>query len=749
MKKSFTQKPLARLIGLSLLSGAFVTPVALSAEVALEEVTVTAQRREESLQETPIAVTAFSEADMDDLGITDISNVSASTPNLQIQPTIGGSVNAAITIRGMGLSSNNLSRDSSVGVYLDGVSIGKTSGAIFDAVDLERIEVLRGPQGTLYGKNTIAGAMNLVAQKPTGEFGAKVKVGLGNENLQTFRTSIDFDSIGAVNEGLGALSSRVTYFRTKRDGFFDNDGPSSSDFDNKNQWGVRAAFRLDVTDNLSIDYAYDDFTLDQNTPMLSSPMKDRPDSIANDSAELSIVDTDGHSLHVTYDMGETALGNVTFKSITAKREIHTDSHSDFDGSTFDGLRFQNDNTYEQTSQEFQFIGTGERVTWVAGLYYMEDEWHTVNPRWIYTGLGYPGGADTDNRGGDDTSEAAYGQLTWTPDAFDDRLDLTFGVRYTKEEKDVYRLRINESAFAPVKYATDPCNAGSGVFSRDAAGCPILDANGVPKATSFKEDWSQTTPMFVASWQLTEDVNIYGKVVTGFKSGGVNGVAVTESSFATPFDAEEVTTYELGLKSRFWDNRIQVNAAYFLNDFTDIHVNTQVLNVLGIVVDNAGEATIQGAELEVKALMSENLELGFNLGVIDPEYDEYIDNGVEVKNDRVFSNTPETNYSAMVKYTFDPMSIGTLSARVDYSYRDDFYLTVTKSTSTPSLDPDDVSLLQARISLEEIPLGNGSLKLSAWGKNLTDEEYWDVALSSTNSQQWADPRSYGLEATYEF
>ena len=297
-------KPLyAAMLSLGLLSGGVAAPVATAAEAGLEEVVVTAQRREENLQETPLSITALGADALTDIRATDIAGISNVAPNLHIAPTIGGSVNAAINIRGAVNSNNELSRDNAVGLYLDGVPISKTSGAIFDAVDLERVEVLRGPQGTLYGKNTIGGAINLITRKPSGEFGGAVSAGIGNENLYEARAGVDLPGFGEVGQGIGAVKARLSGFYRERDGFFENDGSSSDDFDNKDQWGGRIDVRFEPASCLTIDYAYDTFDLQQNPTMLAitdssrftapasalpvvraATSKDRPDSIANDGA---------------------------------------------------------------------------------------------------------------------------------------------------------------------------------------------------------------------------------------------------------------------------------------------------------------------------------------------------------------------------------------------------------------------------------------------------------------------------------
>jgi iron complex outermembrane receptor protein len=754
-------KPLyAAMLSLGLLSGGVAAPVATAAEAALEEVVVTAQRREENLQETPLSITALGSEALADIRATDIEGISDVAPNVHITPTIGGSVNAAINIRGAVNSNNELSRDNAVGVYLDGVPIGKTSGAIFDAVDLERVEVLRGPQGTLYGKNTIGGAINLITRKPSGEFGGQVGAGIGNEDLFEARAGVDLPAFGEIGQGIGAVSTRFSGFYRERDGFFENDGPSSDDFDNKDQWGGRIDLRIQPSSCLTIDYAYDTFEANQNPTMLAltslssrfpiasvkpilaaATSKDRPDSIANDSAYASDVEIDGHTLTIAYDVEGTAIGDLTVKAISGYRDLYTLSRSDMDGTQLDLFRFWLENDFEQFTQEIQLLGSTERVKWVVGAFYYEDEWDTYNPRWNFQ-LGR-NNFDTLDRGAEDDSTAVFGQFTWTPNVFDDRLDLTAGIRWTEENKDVYELWRQYST-----YSVNPSDPRSGVFVRTASGAPVFDANGALIPEQADDSWDELTPMGVVGWRFSEDVNGYVKVSTGFKSGGFDGTATTNAAFETPFDPETLTSYEIGLKSRFADDRVQLNMAYFYNEYEDFQANQFVAAVIGTVVVNAGDAEMQGAEVELVAKPTDNIDLMLNYGWLDTEYTSFIVSGVDVSDQREFAYSPENTVYAAVKYTFDPFSFGTLSLRADYSWKDDHFVSITDD---PTTNIEAYGLINARAELAEIPAGNGSLRIAAWGKNLDDEEYWNTALnlSVLTVNQWADPRSYGLEVGYQF
>ncbi|MFW6092574.1 MAG: TonB-dependent receptor [Pseudomonadota bacterium] len=728
---------------------------------ALEQVVVTAQKREESLQEIPIAITAFDTETLEELGVTDIGDLTGQAPGLIVQPTVGGSVNAAISIRGSGLSTNNLSRDASVGLYLDGVPIAKTSGALFDGIDIERMEVLRGPQGTLYGKNTISGAINVIPKKPTGQLGGYATVGVGNENLRTLRASLDAPAVGRVGRGLGELRTKVSYIRRERDGFFENEVAGLEDFDNKDQWGFRFSSVLDVADRFSVEYAYDEFTLDQRPTMLSryDGSGDRPDSLANNDALQSDVEINGHSLIATYDFGDLQL-----KSITGYRELETRSHSDFDASALDIVHFKLNNDFEQTSQEFQLVGQSEQFEYVFGLFYYDEEWFTDNPRWLGA-FGNPDLYNYDTRGGDTTSYAAFSQATWFPQALQGKLELTAGLRWTRDEKDSTRLQQSLGA-----YVADPSDPNSCVCVRDENGVPITQS-GAPAAAAVpmgpigptdlvamqtEDEWSQLTPMFVATYHFDAGTTGYAKYSTGFKAGGINGVAANNQTFVNGFDQETMDSFELGLKSRLLGDRLQINAAAFYNDYDDIQVNTFVPEMIGISVENAGKARIAGAELELLARPTRNLEFTFNYSFLDTEYDEYLDfdeslNRVrDFSDERKFPYAPEHSFNTALVYESDPTSIGTVSARVDYAWFDDQFIGVNDD---PTTNIESYGLLSGRIGLSSIAMGGrGSIDVSVWGKNLTDEEYTQSGvnlgvLGTVN--QWGDPRSYGLEVTYRY
>jgi iron complex outermembrane receptor protein len=772
-------KPRALALGVASLCAAL--PLGAAA-AALEEVIVTAQKREQSLQEAPIAMSAFTEQTLDEMKVSSIEGIAGRAPNVIVVPTVGGSVNAGINIRGASSTVNNLSRDAAVGVYLDGVPIAKASGAIFDVADLERIEVLRGPQGTLYGKNTIGGAINLITAKPTGEFGGKATVTYGNENLRMLRTHIDTPALGESGEGAGKIAAKISYYRKLRDGFVENDDPSSKDFDNQNQWSTRLALNWELNDRFTADYAYDRFELDQRPTALqlvelgsygSLPLfgpiaraaysPDRQSSIANDASLQSDVAIEGHTVALNYELGALGwLGDVALKYIGGYRTLETDSQTDFDGTAADFSRFGLYNDFKQTTHELQWIGESDSISYVIGAFYYKDDWSTDNPRWNGQILRNMDGVfETNQRDAVDDSTAAFGQLDWRAN---DWLELTFGLRWTRETKDVNRLRVTDGLKRGTLQATNPA---SGVFVRDALGNAALDANGNYQAVNAKKTFSEVTPLFVTTFHIAPDVNVYAKYATGFKSGGYNDVASTNAEFLEGFDPEKMKTYEVGLKSLWFKNRIQLNAAIFYNDYEDYQADVYVPEALGIGVENAAQAKAKGAEIELSALLTDDLEFTLNYGYLDFKFDEYLTpdnydmnhNGnkteiIDVKNDRVVPYNMRNNVSSSLRYSHD-VGFGTFLARLDYMFRDKHYFSGDPNSS---LKPEQYGLWDARIGLDDIALGEKqALSIDLWCKNLFDKEYIVSGLvfqgtypaKAMGVGTFGDPRTFGVDVKLTF
>ena len=738
---SLRHTPLALAIALA----SAVSLPAHAQQGGLEEIVVTAQKREQSLQDAPIAVTAFSAADLEQQGISDIGELSGFVPNVQINPSPGGSTGATVAIRGSVTINPAVTWEPTVGLYLDGAFIGKNLGGIFDVADLERIEVLRGPQGSLYGKNTVGGAINLVSRKPSGEFGGRVVGSVGNEGYKRVLASVDTAALGEVGEGLGKLSANITLQHEERDGFTKNVAdpvgipmfagpPSSDEFANLDTDAGRIALLLDVSDALSVRYSYDFSDKDQlpsasvltavDDPGLGfgallspyiQPDDKFPDSLSNDESRFEKSEIDGHALHIDYALGDVGfLGDVTLKSITSYRELSWEDYLDLDGSPIDLFHSARFIDYDQTSQEFQIVGNTDRVNYVVGVYWFEESADVFNPINFFAEFGAPGSNNA--YGLDSEARAVFGQLDWKPQIADDRLTVTLGARWTEEEKD--------------QYVDHPESYGYG---------------------EGDENWSNFAPTVTLSWSFTDSLNAYLRYAEGWKAGGFNGESDTLAGFLEPYDPEEVASWELGMKSRWMDDRLQLNVAAFQNKIEDLQLSIFLAgNAAASVVDNAGKATVKGFELELLAQPVENLQLSLNYGYLDPEYDEYIDGGVDVADNRDFPYSPENTANAGIQYTVPDVAGGNVVARLDWVYVDE-RVAYPDPVQNLRSQLDSYELVNARLSLADVPMGDGTLTVSAWGKNLLDEEYrintipfiiWTVSY-------FGQPQTYGLDVTYQF
>lgn len=733
-------------------------------------IVVTAQRREERLIDVPIAVSALGTESLERAGVQNINNVQAIIPNVQINQTPGNGFSPLISIRGLAPSADtSLARDQPVGLYLDGVPIAKATGAAFDTVDLERIEVLRGPQGTLYGKNTIGGAVNLITRAPSGEFGGQIWLSYGEWNRFQRRISVDLPAVGDFKIKLG-------YSGSDQGGYWHN-AATRKDFGEQSMNAGRIDVLWEPSENFSARYVYD-ISNAEGTPTLLAisaigagfpaalrPLvadrvhADRPgrDDVSAQSAVQSDFEVTGHSLTLDWHVGDGPLGDMTLRSITARRTLKTRSQSDFDGTPTDLVRFILNNDYEAFSQEFQIIGTGETIKYTLGAFYMDDDYSVYNPRWNFQlgGNRY----DLSDRGGGNRSIAGYGQLTWTPDFAARKLDLSVGLRYTSDRKRAYELFLANTA-----YAANPAAPGSGVFQRDAAGNPIT-RSGQPAAGARpgagglgpydliplerEDSWSQLNPEFNIVYRAKQDWSIYARVATGFKSGGINDTASTNAAFNTPYDPEDLLSFELGTKFSSPDRRLNLNLAVYHSIYENFQAGVFVPELVTTNIINAGEAQFTGVEVEGSVRPFQGLTLNFGGGYLHARYTDFVlPDGTDVTETYKIPLAPEWNYLLGGTYRV-PLGGATLEASANWSWRSKQWATITPNELATR---KAYGTLDARIGLADIDLGGGnSLEVAVWGRNLTDTEYWTsgIDLSILAVRQWADPRSLGVEARVRF
>lgn len=708
------------LIGLGLC--AFTGAAAFADNAVIDEIIVSAQKNEETLQNTPIAMAALSGAALEKMGVVDFTGIVASTPSISFTPFPSSSDTLMVFMRGQGNGDPaQITTSGAVGLYEDGIYIARAQGTTFDLADVERVEILRGPQGTLYGRNTSGGAVNIITKQPTGEFGFKQKFSFGSRDLFRSVTSVDLPSIGDV-------ATKFTVLKSSVDGYVKNPG-SSHDFGEQEQKAGRFALHWNASDVFALDYAFEKGDID-STPLYyqnkaevgRTPGYTVSHSHAWREFDLpqSSVNYEGHALTMTWDVND----NLTIKSLTGYRKLNSDYFQDY-AEAFE-LSFTSRDLINshQFSQELQFIGNAldNRLQYVAGLYYFS-EGGSHEEEQVFNGSAFPGFYVT----ADTKSQAAFAQVTWTPDILDDRLDLTVGGRYTKDEPGAARVDLYDGVVAGSKIRNEQ---------------------------SFK----RFNPMFTANFRVTDDINVYGKFATGYRAGGSNERG---SDFSQTYSPEKVETYEVGMKSYWWDRRVQANFAYFDTDYRDMQINVSPGgNPALSAVINAGRATIRGFEADLVVMPVEDLTLNASYAYLYSNIKKVDIEGVDMTDMYTLPYAPKHTYSVGVDYTALHFDKGSLALHADYHWQDDMYLSGVAGPDVINRqywERPGYGLLDARVTLSlDLPRGDRA-KIGVWSKNLTDRKYAahvngnGSPLFGLSSQGYAlgEPRSVGIDVAYEY
>ncbi len=717
----------------------------------LDSVTVTARKREETLQEVPVAVTAFTSDALDKLQIEDLGDLDAQVPNLTVYAARGSSSTITAYIRGVGQSDPLWGVDPGVGIYMDDVYIARPQGALLDVFDVERVEVLRGPQGTLYGKNTIGGAIKYVSRPLTPEMQGFGSVTIGNYGQRDFKAGV-----GGGLGGNDALRARVAVADLHRDGFGEN-LVTGADVSDKDITAFRLSVGAFVTDDFDLQFNVDhvDDTSGVRAAQMLAPNPFAPSIFAPNPNAPENAPLAGNRFDVrngmpnvndTTMLGMSATANyrlsddLTFKYVWAKRESDTETNIDFDtlqSKTADVKAFYND---EQTTHELQVnYDAGGRARGVMGIYSFD---------------GFAGGQVLNNffnLSFGDTQGTVYTQSTavyadWTFD-LTQKLALDVGVRYTDEDK---RADVVNRCYSDATFATIANCAG--------LGRPV--AAGFDKSINFKN----TSPKISLDYQVTDDIMVYGLASRGFKSGGYNiraqATAVPRS--AEPFQDEQVDSYEIGSKMGFFDQSLFLNAAYFHNKYDDIQLSVFTEYTLpngtrAFFGDftNAGSGTVQGLELEYQWLAGEHFTLSGNLAWLDAQFDEYIYKNVNIADQQEFTNAPEFSGALNLEYRTPVGEMGQLSARLTYAYQSEVTAT-TEVTRDPvtgvrnnPITQDGYGLVNAGVTWAI----DDHWSVVAQGTNLTDKEFlttgYVIPALGVRTGFYGNPRQYSLTVKYAF
>lgn len=740
-------------------SVASVPGVALAQERVLEEIVVTAEHREASLQETQISLSAFSASAIAELGISNGLDLGEYVPNLNAQPFVGGRTGVSYNIRGIGNAETLITFDPAVSVYIDGVLIAKNTGSLLDVLELERIEVLRGPQGTLYGRNTMGGAVNYITQKPSNEFEGSLKATVGKFGQRDLRGMLNMPLLDASSP-VGELNLRVSAASIQRDGTQKNSfaGAPQRDLGTKDREVAMMHLMWRPTDDVSVTYSYDRTRIDEhqetawvtgtNPSSFFGPQlvpwqereNKRPRGGEFNSPHNAITDVDGHALTLVWDISE----NLSLHSLTGYRTMENFGDQDSDGSPLPLLYTRDAQENESFSQEFRLLGSawGDRLNYSVGLFFMDEEGDVFNDT-VAIGNSTVNIANYTNE-----AWAVYGQATYD---ITDRLDVTLGVRYTEEDREMEKAVSVGAMLDHLPYLDDirPIFAGntcSGAGSQPCAGTVF------PKAS---EKFYNVSPMISVSYDWTDDIMTYFKVSSGYQSGGFNARDATWEDFVTGFDEETILAYELGMKSLL-AGRYQLNGALWFSDYDDKRVNQFNPETLASIQRNAGVVEIWGVEVELLAQLTDNLQAGVNYGYVDHKYAEYdFENADGTISDLSkasnFPYSPRNTASAHLAYDY-PLERAVVKARLDWSYRDNMTFLVPKPERNSS---GPVQLWNARLTLDEIQgPGDSSLRISLWGKNLTNESYWNFGVNIYETfgfdiNTYGEPRTFGADFEIRF
>lgn len=752
----------------------YVSPVTFAQDRSIEEIVVTATKREESIQDVPIAVSAFTGDDLEKRGVQDLYGLQEVAPSIAIYNSNSTSNGGTIRIRGVGTTGNNPGLEAAVGTFIDGVYRSRAGLAFNDMVDIERVEVLRGPQGTLFGKNTVAGALNIVSKKPEFNTSGSVSVGAGNYGMNEVK---GFANFAASEE----LAFRLSGSMLERDGYYKdiNDGDA---YDRRDRYTIKAQALWQPSDDLSVRFIYDYTEKDEDccpgAYYVNGPTGAIVESLGGDitpyqqDSDIKVgvnhkpvedVEDWGVSLDIEWEINE----NMSFRSITSLREWEVLRGQDPDFGNADILMPQDiDESFENFSQEFQLLGSTESLDWLFGFYFYTEDLDSDEmivlgddgPAYLSRLLGagdalipvFAGNpAGRVNTGGvpQQGYDAVYfseteGWSFFTHNTWHvtDKSDFTLGIRYSDEEK----------------------KAG-GVFNGAPVwGDPIDDpfCGAVPIASlcdnqswTNKESEDEITGTIKFAYQLTEDINTYASYSRGYKAGGYNldqeavgnrDPATGEFVDQSRFDPETSDSYELGLKGDFLDYKLTLNTALFYTEFDDMQLNT--FTGLGFTVGNVKEVTTEGIEIEGMYQISDIAMLSFGVTYADARYGNINDPALD--NNRLTQSPLWQGSAALFVEDQIPGTDWSYNFNMNFSH-------VGEANTGSDLDPEKVrsafNMVNASFGVNS---NDGRWGATLWGRNLGDMTTNQLVFDSVfQAGSWTTTsnigRTYGITLTANF
>lgn len=721
------------------------TALSANAESLLEEVVVTAQKREQAITDVSLSVSAFSGNTIRSMGLEQPSDLAFMVSNVDIKGT-QGDINPAVTVRGIGMNNFNANNNPSVGIYVDEVFLSSPALMTLNMMDVERVEVLKGPQGTLYGRNSSGGALNIISKKPSQERSGFVSITAANYDNLKFE--------GAIGGGLSeTLSGRVALsYESQGESYHET--LAGKDFGDSDSYGLRAQLRYEgdaLTWNLAASYMEQDLTNTPfsylgglfadtafnpcptgfgssclNTPEAAGafapsnlPVSDDPFKHAFQTSRIDEMNIDTETSNLIYRL-DYDFENVTLTSVTGYISQDRTYGENFWSTPLELFAVVHDEEIEQFSEELRFSGDNDLATWTAGIFYSRDEFtseNTVNSAdlaGLLLGVN-PLFWDVDQ---ETTAWAIFGSIDWR---LTETLTLVTGLRYSDEStefKGGTMADIGGGTFIPLTLQDDE-----------------VDEDNVSGRISLE-------------WRPTDELLVYGSYSTGFKSGGFFGDFSTDAPELEPYDSEEVSAIEIGAKYTFADGSAQLDTAIFYYDYSDIQ--TFVPTSFGQRLTNIEEADIFGVDIELQAVPTEGLNIRLGLGYLDTEMsDSFVDpnTGSQTFEGNELPNAAELQYTATIRYEF-PVSDGlSVALQADTKYTDDMF---REGTNNPLAVTDSYSVSNARVSVLEV---DGKWELSLWVKNIADEEYFQEVFPQSTVGAVAAlpgaPRTYGLTLNYNF
>ena len=736
-----------------------VSQQALAQDQGIEEIVVTAQKRTESVQDVPISIVAVTGDELARTGTTDFLNLAGRVPTLQYSQAGGES---QIYIRGIGSNLLAVGADPSVAIHLDGVYLGRPNMGMNQFLDVDRVEVLRGPQGTLYGRNATGGSINIVSKQPTEEMEGYVSVGTGSFSRQELNAAVG----GPLSDQWGF---RVAGRYVKDDGYIDDLDPRGTNkLDDQDLTAFRGILQFTPNDAFSATLSLDvsDFS-NGNTAVRPNDDKGTAQVLGavptgsileqrNDFGTFMDWETGGPTLTLNWDITDT----IQLTSVTAFKTFEMDFFFNTEGTEINVTRTSEIFDTEQLTQELRLSSTGDGpLQWIAGLYYLDED--------------KDGGLGLVREGGvaslrtfnlfaenDTQAWAAFGEITY---ALSDRLTLTAGLRFSDEEKDDY----NELNFVLVTPDNPAQEVLLGLLGNiDYASCAPIFCPFQTRTDS--KSWDDVTPKLGLEFQYNENVMLYASYTEGFKSGGYNDYQPTNAVY----DQESIKSFEIGAKTDLMDGKVRFNAAAFLYDYEDLQVTTFFQSLT--LVSNAANADVLGLDLELIARPTDQFEFGAAVSFLDATYDtfdfpygrcspfvqSFNDPGcADVPAVRPFgsprivdasgnnlNNAPEFSGNIYGQYFASLGDNGNLSFFAQLSHTDDVYFNAANAEVSRQ---EAITLLDAQIGWTN---ASGSLEVSLYGKNLSDEEYFHNIVEFTSSSlppPAADPAPPGAIITDPF